>query len=150
VETGVSGTGAGFAYAETLSLSTLEEALRQADLVHVHVPFLGFGHELISFKKKFPKCPFVVTWYGPVRYTDLFSLFVRAYNAYYVPKIFKITDGLVQPFGKKGTRYTLFKNAENVKTLTNEGGGVQLQCRELFEIKELKTYLELVVQYSCF
>ncbi|MEK7131772.1 MAG: glycosyltransferase [Patescibacteria group bacterium] len=64
------------------------------DIVHLHCPFFGAAGKILRWKKLNPGIPLVVTYYRPVRIQDLMSLFIRFYNAYYLPKIFKLADAV--------------------------------------------------------
>ena len=64
------------------------------DIVHLHCPFFGAAGKILRWKKLNPDIPLVITYYRQVRVQDLMSLFIRLYNAYYLPKIFKLADGV--------------------------------------------------------
>ncbi len=64
------------------------------DIVHLHCPFFGAAGKILRWKKLNPSIPLVVTYYRQVRAEDLMSLFIRFYNAYYLPKIFKLADAV--------------------------------------------------------
>jgi hypothetical protein len=67
------------------------------DVVHLHCPFFGAAGKILHWKKLHPDTPLVVTYYRDVKVTDLMSLFIKLYNAYYLPKIFKLADAESQP-----------------------------------------------------
>ena len=71
------------------------QALEDFDLVHLHCPFLGAGRQLLAWKKNNPTVPLVVTYYRDVAFSDVFSLFIKLYNAYFLPKMFSIADALI-------------------------------------------------------
>lgn len=78
-----------------VGLNTIDElidSLSEYDSVHLHVPFLGAAHRIIAWKKVHPEIPLVITYYRNVRTPDLFSLFIKWYNAYYLPKLFAISN----------------------------------------------------------
>ena len=64
------------------------------DIVHLHCPFFGAAGKILNWKKLNPETPLVATHYRQVRIEDLMSLFIRFYNAYYLPKIFKLADAV--------------------------------------------------------
>lgn len=77
------------------SMSTIEKTLEQAtqfDLIHFHAPFLGEAKLFLKWKKDFPGQPLVVTYYRQVEMPTLFSIFIRFYNNYYLPKLFACAD----------------------------------------------------------
>ncbi len=66
------------------------------DIIHLHCPFFGAAGKILQWKKLNPNTPLVVTYYRDVRVVDLMSLFIRFYNAYYLPKIFKLADATIR------------------------------------------------------
>lgn len=82
-------------YISSTGASGLIESLDEFDIVHLHCPFLGAAHQILNWKKSNPKTPFVVTYHRDVVWTDLFSLFIKLYNYYYLPKLFKVADIIV-------------------------------------------------------
>lgn len=66
------------------------------DVVHLHCPFFGAAGKILQWKKDNPNTPLVITFYREVRVLDLMSLFIRLYNAYYLPKFFKLADAASQ------------------------------------------------------
>ena len=64
------------------------------DIVHLHCPFFGAAGKILRWKKLNPGIPLVVTYYRDVRVQDLMSLFIKLYNVYYLPKIFKLADAV--------------------------------------------------------
>lgn len=73
-------------------LTEVIDEFAEYDLVHVHCPFLGGAGKILEWKKHNPRRPLLVTYYRDVGFTDLFSLIVRWYNAYYLPKLFTAAD----------------------------------------------------------
>ena len=65
------------------------------DIVHLHCPFFGAAGKILNWKKLNPDIPLAVTYYREVRLEDMMSLFIRVYNAYYLPKIFKLADAVM-------------------------------------------------------
>lgn len=62
------------------------------DVVHLHCPFFGAAGKILNWKKNNPNVPLVITFYRDVRIEDAFSLFIRLYSAYFLPKIFSLAD----------------------------------------------------------
>lgn len=85
--------------AHTLAATTgaqgLGDSLQEFDVVHVHCPFLGAARQLLQWKQAFPGKLLVVTYYRDVSFSDGFSLFVKIYNAYFLPKIFRAADVVI-------------------------------------------------------
>lgn len=64
------------------------------DIVHLHCPFFGAAGKILHWKKLHPETPLVITYYRDVRVGDLMSMFIKLYNAYYLPKFFKLADAV--------------------------------------------------------
>jgi len=64
------------------------------DVVHLHCPFFGAAGRILRWKQNNQSTPLVVTYYRDVQIVDLMSLFIRLYNAYYLPKFFKLADAM--------------------------------------------------------
>ena len=64
------------------------------DIVHLHCPFFGAAGKILRWKKLNPGIPLVITYYCQVRIEDLMSLFIRFYNAYYLPKFYKLANAV--------------------------------------------------------
>ncbi len=143
-------TGKGFSLSETISLRSLEDALQEAQIVHLHAPFLGFGAEILAFKKKFPGRKLVITWYGSLPYRNLFNLFIMGYNGYYLPRLLKLADAVVQPVEATQFQQLTGKMIQEVQTLTNAPGGVQLSMYQDQTTPLFTYYLELLLQQSIF
>ncbi len=62
------------------------------DIVHLHCPFFGAAGKILHWKKLHSDTPLVITYYRDVRIKDVMSIFIRFYNAYYLPKLFKLAD----------------------------------------------------------
>lgn len=76
------------------------------DVVHLHCPFFGAAGKILQWKKNNPNTPLVVTFYREVKVVDLMSLFIKLYNAYYLPKFFKLTNAANR-----------FNNAESTESI---------------------------------
>ncbi len=64
------------------------------DIVHLHCPFFGAAGKIMHWKKLHPDTPLVITYYRDVQIRDLMSLFIKLYNSYYLPKVFKVADAV--------------------------------------------------------
>ncbi len=76
-------------------IDDLIEDLDEFDIVHLHCPFLGAARKIINWKVLHPDFPLVVTYYRDVPFEDLFSLFIKLYNFYFLPKIFALSSVVV-------------------------------------------------------
>ena len=74
------------------NLEEVEAKMAEADVIHLHAPFLGMGKKLLEFKKKFPQKKFVVTVYEDLPYTDFFTIIIWLYNSWYLKRILNVCD----------------------------------------------------------
>lgn len=81
-------------YLGNLDINSAIDNFSDFDIVHLHCPFFGAAGKILNWKKRNHGIPLVVTYYRKVRIDDLMSLFIRFYNAYYLPKIFKLADAV--------------------------------------------------------
>lgn len=82
-------------YTGSTNADGLTSSLEGFDIVHLHCPFLGAASHVVQWKKTHQNIPLVITYYRDVRFVDLFSLFIKIYNAIYLPKLFKLADMVV-------------------------------------------------------
>ncbi|HSR88882.1 MAG TPA: glycosyltransferase family 4 protein [Candidatus Udaeobacter sp.] len=68
------------------------ESFSDFDIVHLHCPFFGAAGKILRWKKLNPNSPLVITYYREIKLEDTFSLIIRLYNAYFLPKIFNLAD----------------------------------------------------------
>lgn len=74
-------------YQGTVPNSELLSSLAQFDIIHFHVPLLGFVGKFIAWKKLHPGARVVVSYYRPMQYSDLVSRLVGWYNRYYLKRL---------------------------------------------------------------
>lgn len=86
-------------YVGNFDIDSAIENFSDFDIVHLHCPFFGAAGKILRWKKLNPDIPLVVTYYREVRLEDLMSLFIKFYNAYYLPKILKLTDAVLDAEG---------------------------------------------------
>ncbi len=136
-------------YAGNINLDNLAEHFSGFDIVHLHCPFLGMARKIIDWKKLHPSIPLVVTYYRDVRVEDMFSIFIKLYNAYYVPKIFALASVVVcynfESF-RKTAGFRSLHDTSNVAILDEvELGeeGESLKPAELVAAKTLAVYNSL-------
>ena len=107
-------------YQGHITISDAFSQLDEFDLVHLHTPFFGAGRRMLRWAKSRQK-PFVITYYRPVIFSDVFSAFVKIYNQYYLPKLFKTADSVVDLRGEK--ELSISDIAENLIVLYNDLAG---------------------------
>ena len=78
----------------TLDAKEIFSELAGFDVVHLHCPFFGLAKDFLKWKLSTPK-PLVVTYHRDFKISDLFSVFIKGYLNYYLPRIFKVSDALV-------------------------------------------------------
>jgi hypothetical protein len=81
-------------YMGNFDINTAIDNFFNFDIVHLHCPFFGAAGKILRWKKLNPDIPLVVTYYREVRMEDLMSLFIRFYNAFYLPKFYKLADAV--------------------------------------------------------
>jgi hypothetical protein len=82
-------------YISSTGAAGLVDGLAGFDIVHLHCPLLGAARQVLNWKKTHPRTPLVITYHRDVVWTDLFSLFIKLYNYYYLPKLFKVANIVV-------------------------------------------------------
>lgn len=88
-------------YKGTMPTPELLESLSRFDIIHFHVPLLGFLGKFIKWKKLHPEARVVVSYYRPVRYDDLISWFVKWYNQHYLVQLNASAEAIIH-FSNRG------------------------------------------------
>ncbi|MDO8499450.1 MAG: glycosyltransferase [bacterium] len=126
------------------------------DLVHLHCPFFGGAGKILKWKQAHPEKPLLVTYYHDLAFTDLFSLWVRWYNAYYLPKLFTVADMVTcfsaDDFNHSHGRYWLNDSRKlfplggslNFTPLTDHSYEVKLHDKEEIVANILAAYQMLI------
>ena len=60
------------------------------DVVNLHCPFLGAASHIIKWAKDQPNKRLVITYHSDFKTPDFFSLIIKFYNFYYLPKLFSL------------------------------------------------------------
>lgn len=71
------------------------EEMKEADLIHLHTPFLGMAKDILKWKKENSAQPLMVSYWRKTKTNDLFSFFLKIYNHIYLPKIFLCADAVI-------------------------------------------------------
>lgn len=108
-----------------VGIDELIENLDEFDIVHLHCPFLGAARKIINWKKLNPDFPLVVTYYRDVRFDDLFSLFIKLYNFYFLRKIFALSSIVIC------RNFEEFQNSSGVGYMNNKSKLAVLDEMEL-------------------
>lgn len=133
-------------YISSTGATGLVDGLADFDIVHLHCPLLGASRQILNWKKNNPEIPLVITYHRDVVWTDSFSLFIKLYNHYYLPKLFKMADivvcqNLEELASFRGSRY-IGKDKELVviDEIKLEGDWVDPEWND-FEVVAAKTAL---------
>lgn len=65
------------------------ELWSEFDIINLHCPFLGAAGKIFDWAKNNPDKSVVMTYHHDFKITDFFSWFIKLYNNFYLPKIFK-------------------------------------------------------------
>ncbi len=60
------------------------------DIINLHCPFFGAAAQIIKWAENHPDKSLVVTYHHDFRTPDFFSLIIKFYNSYYLPKVFSV------------------------------------------------------------
>lgn len=82
-------------YAGLQSVTKMFGDWENYDIIHLHCPFMGAAGRILEWVGAHPNIPLVVTFYHPMPFKDLFSIFFRWYNNYYLPKIFEAATAII-------------------------------------------------------
>lgn len=77
-----------FAGQESVKQNT--EAWDYYDIINIHCPFFGEVPEILQWLKKHPEKFLVVTYHYDFQSPDFFGFFIKYYNYFYLPKLFKM------------------------------------------------------------
>lgn len=131
------------------------------DIIHLHAPFLGAGSEIFNWKRRNPEKKLVVSYYNGLDNEDLFGFFIKLYNAYYLPKLFRLADLVIGIDGSgfmktPASRYLkdykklvfMIDSSVDESGLTLNENEVKLDNQRLKQIVQsmLASYLELLKQ----
>ena len=73
----------------------LLDSLLHFDIVHFHVPLLGFLGKFLKWYKQHPEVKIVLSYYRPVQNSDVISWFIAWYNRHYLPLLAHCSQGLI-------------------------------------------------------
>lgn len=145
-------------YQGTIGMVEVAKTLAEFDIIHLHAPGFGAVGKVLMWKKQFLQLPLVVTVHGRFPVSDLFSVVVKAYNWYYLPRVFRVAEAMVCSsvadfkayYRLSFSRYRqkLWEIDENAEwlgeDLTKDPDLVQLTPRERLAFKYVTVYNDLV------
>ena len=100
----------------------LEAKLDEADIIHLHAPFLGMGKKLVLYKQKYPRKKFVITLYRDLPYVDLFTIIIWLYNGWYLRKLMGVADFVCakdESIFKKAGGFSMLKDDKKFMSITD-------------------------------
>ncbi|EKD42888.1 MAG: hypothetical protein ACD_72C00544G0001, partial [uncultured bacterium] len=59
------------------------------DIINLHCPFLGAGHKILKWTNEHPLKPLVLTYHRDFVADDVWGWFIKMYNYYFLPRLFK-------------------------------------------------------------
>ena len=86
-------------YGGTLSINEALATFSEYDAVHVHAPFLGAAGKIMAAKQA-SGVPMLLTIYRPVFTPDFFSLAIKLYNWYYLPRLCALAETITVSSGQ--------------------------------------------------
>ncbi len=145
---GPSGPAPSYKYHGLQSLSQAFQTLSEYDIIHLHCPFLGAAGKIISWQKKFPNLPVIITYYREVKLEDFLSVFISLYNTYYLPKIFSQAK-VITCFSEQKFKFRSINrqkvvglSVEQPQKFMNEQG--ELLTENVYEVKLKKEKTHLI------
>ena len=123
------------AFKGSVGADDLVENLKDFDIVHLHCPFLGAARKIINWKNLHPNIPLVVTYYREVPFEDVFSLFIKLYNFYFLPKLFALSSVVVCQ------NFETFKSSSGAGYMNDK---IRLAVIEAVAAKSLMVYNSLI------
>ncbi len=76
------------------TISKNSESWDKFDIINLHCPFFGAAGEIIKWAKDRTDKSLVVTYHNDFRTPDFFSLIIKLYNIYYLPKVFSLAKAV--------------------------------------------------------
>ncbi len=96
------------------------ELWSEFDIVNLHCPFLGGAKKILDWADKNSDKSLVLTYHHDFETTDFFSWFIKIYNYYYLPRIFKkakLVTFFFDHYDSSKIGLKMFKNNEKILIL---------------------------------
>ncbi|MFA6424355.1 MAG: hypothetical protein WCV83_03550 [Candidatus Magasanikbacteria bacterium] len=90
------------------------------DIINLHCPFFGEAGKMLKWIKNYPDKKFIITYHHDFQCPDFFSYFIKFYNYYYLPKLFKAAQFVVffaERYDESQVGIKMLKNKENIAVL---------------------------------
>lgn len=104
------------------NIAEIKDKMDEADIIHLHVPFLGMGKKILEYKKKNPQKKFIVTLHPGLPYVDFFTIIIWLYNSWYLGKMFAIADFVAvenEDIFKKAGGFAKLKDEKKLVLINN-------------------------------
>ncbi|HNU96132.1 MAG TPA: hypothetical protein PKH95_01870 [Candidatus Magasanikbacteria bacterium] len=104
------------------NIAEIKDKMDEADIIHLHAPFLGMGKKILEYKKKNPKKKFIVTLHPGLPYVDFFTIIIWLYNSWYLGKMFAIADFVAvenEDIFKKAGGFAKLKDEKKLVLINN-------------------------------
>lgn len=104
------------------NIGEVKDKMDEADIIHLHVPFLGMGKKILEYKKNNPQKKFIVTVHSGLPYIDFFTIIIWLYNGWYLSKIFAIADFVAvenEEIFKKSGGFSKLKDEKKLVLINN-------------------------------
>lgn len=100
----------------------LKEQMDKAEIIHLHVPFLGMGKKLLKYKQDNPQKKFIITFHQNLPYTDFFTIIIWLYNSFYLRRLVNLADFVVaenEQIFRQGGGFSYLKDLKKFVSLDN-------------------------------
>ena len=133
-EKGLHGAAPSYGFDKMRSIGEVIDELDQYDIVHLHAPFLGAASMILQFARSKNRPPLVVTYYREVKLVDLLSFFIILYNKYYLPKILKNANKIIN-INRNIAKGVAASRIIDIKAEKNDSSGILLDLDVANEVK---------------
>ncbi len=104
------------------NIAEIKDKMDEADIIHLHAPFLGMGKKILEYKKNNPQKKFIVTLHPGLPYVDFFTIIIWLYNSWYLGKMFAIADFVAvenEDIFKKAGGFAKLKDEKKLVLINN-------------------------------
>lgn len=113
------------------------------DVINLHCPFLGAGSHIINWAKDQPSKRLVITYHNDFKTPDFFSLIIKFYNLYYLPKLFSLAKAVCFFANRRSDSMSGIKMLKN-----DEKAFVLGQTSDELDIHNIDVASDLILVYN--
>jgi len=113
------------------------------DIINLHCPFLGAASHIISWTKDQPSKRLVITYHNDFKTPDFFSLIIKFYNLYYLPKLFSLAKAVCFFANRRSDSMSGIKMLKN-----DEKAFVLGQTSDELDIHNIDVASDLILVYN--